>query len=75
MVIDMQTHMIAAPAVSPHDGGTGEGAKAEYLMNLFKTMKFDELYVINIKDPKSKPEYGPILLLSIMGKIQVKIYG
>ena len=26
-VIDLQTNMIACPAVSPADGGTGEGGK------------------------------------------------
>lgn len=41
--MDVQTKMIACPAVSPHAGGDGETAKAEYLLALLKTMKFDEV--------------------------------
>ena len=33
-VIDLQTHMIACPAVSPYEGGEGEHAKAEYLLGV-----------------------------------------
>ena len=29
-VIDLQSHMIACPAMSPYEGGEGEHAKAEY---------------------------------------------
>lgn len=35
-VIDLQTNMIACPAVSPHQGGKGENAKAAYLLSVLK---------------------------------------
>ena len=38
-VIDLQTHMIACPAVSPHQGGLGEKAKADYIFSVLKGMK------------------------------------
>ena len=40
LVIDLQTHMIACPAVSPHEGGDGEDAKAAYLLSVLKQISF-----------------------------------
>ncbi len=67
-VIDLQTHMIACPAVSPHEGGDGEHAKAEYLLSVLKQMKFDEVSVIKAKDPKAKGGYRPNLVAKYYGK-------
>ena len=67
-VIDLQTHMIACAAVSPHEGGLGEHAKAEYLLSVLKSMKFDEVTVIKAKDPKAKGGYRPNLIAKYYGK-------
>ncbi|MBR5151586.1 MAG: M20 family metallo-hydrolase [Elusimicrobiaceae bacterium] len=67
-VIDWQTRMIACPAVSPHEGGEGEHAKAEYLLGVLKAMKFDEVRVIKAKDPKAKGGYRPNLVAKYYGK-------
>lgn len=66
-VIDWQTHMIACPAVSPHEGGAGEHAKAEYLLSVLKQMRFDEVTVIKAKDPKAKGGYRPNLVAKYYG--------
>lgn len=67
-VIDLQTHMIACPAVSPHEGGEGEHAKAEYLLGVLKAMKFDEVSVIKAKDSKAKGGYRPNLVAKYYGQ-------
>ena len=67
-VIDLQTNMIACPAVSPSDGGKGEGAKAAYLLSVLKQMKFDELSVINIKDPKAEGGVRPNIVAKYYGE-------
>lgn len=67
-VIDLQTHMIACPAVSPHEGGDGEHAKADYLLSVLKSMKFDEIQVIKAKDPKAKGGYRPNLVAKYYGQ-------
>ncbi|MDE3277880.1 M20 family metallo-hydrolase [Candidatus Avelusimicrobium faecicola] len=71
-VVDVQTKMIACPAVSPHAGGDGETAKAEYLLALLKTMKFDEVFVINAKDPKSKTGVRPNIVAKYYGQNKQK---
>lgn len=71
-VIDLQTHMIACPAVSPHAGGPGENAKAEYLFSVLKEMNFDELYCINVKDPKAKDGVRPNIVAKYYGENKKK---
>lgn len=72
LVVEMQTRMIACPAVSPHSDGDGEDAKAQYLLGLLKTMKFDELYVIDVKDPKSKTGVRPNIVAKYYGQNKSK---
>lgn len=71
-VIDWQTHMTACPAVSPHEGGDGEHAKAAYLLGVLKKMKFDEVYTINVKDPKAKDGVRPNIVAKYYGKNKAK---
>ena len=71
-VIDLQTHMIACPAISPSQGGLGEADKAAYLLSVLKKMKFDEVSVINIKDPQAKGGVRPNLVAKYYGKNRQK---
>lgn len=71
-VIDLQTHMIACPAVSPHEGGAGEHAKAVYLLSVLKAMKFDEVTLIKVKDAKAKDGYRPNLVAKYYGQNKKK---
>lgn len=66
-VIDLQTHLIACPAVSPSQGGTGEGKKSAYLLSVLKQMKFDEVSVINIKDPEAEGGMRPNIIAKYYG--------
>ena len=71
-VIDLQTHMIACPAVSPHQGGLGENAKADYLLSVLKQMKFDEVYVIPVKDAKAQDGVRPNIVAKYYGENRKK---
>lgn len=73
-VIDVQTQMTACPAVSPHVGGAGENAKADYLVELFKTLKFDEVYVVNAKDKKAKNGVRPNVVAKYYGEDKSKTF-
>lgn len=73
-VIDLQTHMIACPAVSPHEGGEGEHAKAEYLLGVLKAMKFDEVMLIKVKDTKAKGGYRPNIVAKYYGQNKNKTF-
>ena len=71
-VIDLQTHMIACPAVSPETGGKGEGKKAAYLLSVLKQMKFDEITVIERKDPRAEGGVRPNIVAKYYGKNRKK---
>ncbi len=71
-VIDLQSHMIACPAVSPHQGGLGESAKAAYLLSVLKQMKFDEVFVINVPDKKAKDGVRPNIVAKYYGENKQK---
>ena len=71
-VIDLQTHMIACPAVSPHQGGLGENAKAAYLLSVLKQLKFDEVFVINVPDKKAKDGVRPNIVAKYYGENKQK---
>ena len=71
-VINLQTNMIACPAVSPSEGGTGEGEKAAYLLSVIKKMKFDEVLVINIPDEKAPTGVRPNIMAKYYGENKEK---
>ncbi len=71
-VIDLQTNMIACPAVSPQAGGNGEGEKAAYLLSVIKRMKFDEVCVINVPDPKAPTGVRPNIMAKYYGQNKEK---
>lgn len=71
-IIDIQTKMTACPAITPHEGGLGEAAKAEVLLKALKEMKFDEIKVINVKDPKSPTGVRPNIIAKYYGQNRKK---
>lgn len=74
-IIDIQTKMTACPAVSPSvEGGLGESAKAEVLLKVLKSMKFDEVKVLNIKDKKSPTGLRPNIIAKYYGKNRNKTF-
>ncbi len=73
-IIDIQTQMTACPAVSPQEGGQGESAKAEVLLKTLKSMKFDEIKVLEIKDPKSPTGVRPNIVAKYYGENRKKTF-
>ncbi len=68
-IIDLQTKMTACPAITPHEkGGLGETAKAEVLLNVLKAMKFDEISVLEAKDPASPTGVRPNIVAKYYGQ-------
>lgn len=72
-IIDLQTKMTACPAISPHEeGGLGEAAKAEVLLKALRAMKFDEIEVLEAKDPKSPTGKRPNIVAKYYGQNRKK---
>lgn len=72
-IIDVQTQMTACPAITPHEkGGLGESAKAEYLLKVLKAMKFDEIKVLEAKDPASPTGVRPNIVAKYYGENRKK---
>lgn len=72
-IIDLQTQMTACPAITPHEeGGLGESAKAEVLLKALKALKFDEIKVLEIKDPKSPTGVRPNIIAKYYGQNRQK---
>lgn len=68
-IIDLQSKMIACPAITPHEkGGLGEAAKAEVLLKALKAMKFDEIKVLEAKDPASPTGVRPNIVAKYYGQ-------
>ena len=72
-IIDLQTKMTACPAITPHEkGGLGEAAKAEVLLKALKAMKFDEIDVLEAKDPASPTGVRPNIVAKYYGQNRKK---
>ena len=72
-IIDLQTKMTACPAITPHaEGGLGEAAKAEVILETLKALKFDEIKVIEIKDPASPTGVRPNIVAKYYGQNRKK---
>ena len=72
-IIDLQTKMTACPAVTPHtEGGLGETAKAQVLLETLKAMKFDEVKLIEAKDPASPTGVRPNIVAKYYGENRQK---
>ena len=72
-IIDLQTKMTACPAVTPHtEGGLGETAKAQVLLETLKAMKFDEVKLIEAKDPASPTGVRPNIVAKYYGEKRQK---
>lgn len=71
-IIDLQTKMTACPAITPSEGGRGEAAKAAVLLDVLKKMKFDEIKVLNVKDPKAPGGVRPNIVAKYYGQNRQK---
>ena len=66
-MIDLQTRLTAIPALSPVNGGGGEGKKAAFLMDYLRALKFDSIERFDAPDP-SCPGGRPNIVARLRGR-------
>jgi len=71
-VIKIQTNLTAIPALAPENGGDGEEKKADYILNLLKTINVDKVEIIKAPDTRVSCGYRPSILASFKGKSAAK---
>ncbi len=67
-LIALQKHLVAIPALGPTNGGQGEKAKAEFLLEYLKKIKIEDVSEIRIPDTRVACGYRPNLVAKIPGK-------
>ena len=67
-LIALQKHLVAIPALGPTNGGQGEKAKAEFLLEYLKKIKIENVSEIRIPDARVECGYRPNLVAKIAGK-------
>jgi len=66
-MIDLQKRLSAIPALSPVNGGDGEGKKAAFLIDYLKAMKFSSVERLDAPDPAC-PGGRPNVIARVKGK-------
>ena len=74
-MVDTLTQLCRIPAISPHNGGTGEEAKLQKLKSIIEAMnlKGSSLRIERVDDPKSPSQNRPSLFLEYPGKVSQRI--
>ena len=74
-MVDTLTQLCSIPAISPHNGGTGEDAKLQKLKSIIESMnlKGASLRIECVDDPKSPPQNRPSLFLEYPGKVSQRL--
>ena len=74
-MVDTLTQLCRIPAISPHNGGTGEEAKIQKLKSIIEAMnlKGASLRIERVDDPKSPTQNRPSLFLEYPGKVSQRI--
>ena len=67
-MIDLQIELTAIPALSPDNGGDGEGAKALYLSGVLPRLGFSEVWEINAPDKRVSGRKRPNIFARIPGR-------
>ena len=69
-MVDTLSHLCKFPAVSPHNGGTGEEAKLQELKSIVEGMNFPgaRMWIERVDDAKSPTGNRPSLFLEVKGK-------
>ena len=67
-VVELQRSLTAIPALGPRNGGDGEKAKADYLLELLKSMSIEDIREFRAPDPDVPCGYRPSIAAVIPGK-------
>ncbi|WP_288503833.1 M20 family metallo-hydrolase [Cloacibacillus evryensis] len=73
-IIKTLCDLVEIPAVSPLEGGRGEKAKADYLVNKMKTLGLGEAEVYNSPDPAAAGGVRPNIVLRIKGREKRRLW-
>ncbi|WP_207263426.1 M20 family metallo-hydrolase [Desulfovibrio sp. Huiquan2017] len=67
-VVELQTKLTAIPALGPRNGGTGEKAKADFLLTHLQAIGIGDILEFNAPDPDVPCGYRPNIAALIPGK-------
>ncbi|WP_272699721.1 M20 family metallo-hydrolase [Desulfovibrio sp. Fe33] len=67
-VVELQTKLSAIPALGPRNGGEGEKAKADFLLDYLKSMGIEDIREYNAPAPDVPCGYRPNIVAVIPGK-------
>jgi len=67
-VVELQRSLTAIPALGPRNGGDGEKEKAEFLLDLLKSMSIEDIREFRAQDPDVPCGYRPNIAAVIPGK-------
>jgi len=71
-MIDMQIKLCSLPAISPSNGGEGEGKKAEFLIGFLENNGLSDIEVIKAPDLDAPSGYRPNILAYYKGRSSAK---
>ncbi len=67
-VINLQEKLVAIPALGPDNQGSGEKAKADFLLSCLRDCGFDEIIEVNSPDSRAEGGYRPNIIAVVHGK-------
>lgn len=67
-VISLQDKLVSIPALGPDNQGSGEKAKADFLLSYLRDSGFDEIMEVNSPDPRAEGGYRPNIIAVVHGK-------
>ena len=67
-VVELQRSLTAIPALGPRNGGEGEKEKAEFLLDLLRSMSIEDVREFRAPDPNVLCGYRPNIAAVIPGK-------
>ncbi|MEF2143971.1 MAG: M20 family metallo-hydrolase [Desulfovibrionaceae bacterium] len=67
-LLDLQTRLVAIPAIGPLNDGPGEKDKADWLVKRLREMDLGPITEINAPDPKAAAGYRPNIAVVVPGQ-------
>lgn len=71
-MVQTMCEMVSYPAINPTEGGTGEKAKAEYIIKKLKELGFDDVQTYNCTDAEGNER--PNIVVRIPGQTQRRLW-
>jgi succinyl-diaminopimelate desuccinylase len=68
LVVELQKNLVAIPALGPTNGGDGERAKADYLLQILREYGLQDIQEINAPDERVPAGHRPNIAAKLPGK-------